>query len=151
MVLDKLSRLGNYEGICAGALKAADFLKTVDIKNFETGKVVLDGEDLFASLQQYEITEDNKKWEYHKKYIDIQCILEGEEVIYWSSTDEITDWTEFDEEKDCAISSKDGKDYPILLKAGDFAIFDPSDAHKPKCLRAESVSVKKIVFKVKVK
>ena len=38
----------------------------------------------------------------------------------------------------------------VLLRGGDYVIFAPEDAHKPRCLAGGAMAVKKIVVKVPV-
>lgn len=152
MIFDKIRNLEKYEAVCEGLAQASDFLKKIDINNFKTGVVKIDGDDIFASVQQYE-TEDKEllKFECHKKYIDVQCILEGEEDIYWENTEDLDGWSEFNYEGDYALSESKNLKYPISLKSGDFILLYPEDAHKPRCKNTASVLVKKVVIKIRQK
>jgi YhcH/YjgK/YiaL family protein len=113
-------------------------------------KIELD-EDNFALEQLYD-AKDRKEcfFESHRKYIDIQLILDGEEIIEVSNTNLLAVALTYNEELDF-IKYRDKKECSsIVLKAGDVAIFYPQDAHMPCIKVKESVKVIKAVVKVGV-
>jgi YhcH/YjgK/YiaL family protein len=128
--------------------KAFAFLRDQDLKTIEKGRYPIDGENVFAI-----VTEDPSKnfdktnWESHRKYIDLQSVIEGEEKIgvYPVSKAKVT--KEYDETKDVANYSADGKLYSA--KPGTFFLFFPSDAHRPNITPGGNLVVKKIVIKIK--
>lgn len=148
--------LGNGEQekmILSPALqKGLEYLKTTDLVNLPVGRHEIDGEDIFASVSEYETEPlESKQPEAHKKYIDIQCISLGEEVIgcsFFSSAclvgqDELA-------ERDLIFYKQIGQETNILLTPGRYAIFFPSDIHRPGCINQVSCKVKKIVIKIAV-
>lgn len=89
-------------------------------------------------------------FESHRKYIDVQFILGGEEIIEVSNTNLLAVALAYNEELDF-IKYEDKKECSsIVLKAGDVAIFYPQDAHMPCIKVKESVKVIKAVVKVGV-
>ena len=71
--------------------------------------------------------------EAHGKFLDIQYILEGGEVMGWAPTDSLTPEGEFNEEKDYGMFS--GSCVPVEVPAGYCYVVYPEDAHAPgKCL-----------------
>ena len=128
--------------------KAFAFLRDQDLKTLEKGRYPIDSENVFAI-----VTEDPSKnfdktnWESHRKYIDLQSVIEGEEKIgvYPVSKARVT--KEYDETKDIANYSADGKLYSA--KPGTFFLFFPSDAHRPNITPGGNLVVKKIVIKIK--
>ncbi len=61
--------------------KAFDFLKTSDLVNMPCGKYEIDGENIFAIIQEYETKPiEDGKWK-HTKYHDIQYIISGQEEM----------------------------------------------------------------------
>ncbi|WP_310442143.1 YhcH/YjgK/YiaL family protein [Sulfurimonas sp.] len=113
-------------------------------------KVELDEEN-FALEQVYD-AKDRKEcfFESHRKYIDVQFILAGEEIIEVSNRNLLAVALAYNEELDF-IKYEDKKGISsIVLKAGDVAIFYPQDAHMP-CIKAGSgTKVLKAVVKVRV-
>lgn len=129
--------------------KAFAFLKDHDLNKIEKGKYPIDGDNVFAS-----VTTDSSKnfdktnWESHRKYIDLQYVIDGEEMIGVYPVSKATVTKEYDEKRDAANYSADGKLYSA--KPGTFFIFFPSDAHRPNITPGGNKVVKKIVIKVRV-
>lgn len=91
------------------------------------------------------------RYEAHKKYIDIQYMVEGEELIYVTDIENLQISEHYSEEKD-VMFFRGGKNVkPELMTPGKYLIFYPHDGHKPSVRVGEVDStVKKIVFKVKI-
>lgn len=105
-----------------------------------------------AHFQAYETIEPNEiRFESHRKFYDIQFVLEGEEIIEVTSPEELTPSTDYDPINDI-IFYADPKTAvtKTVLKAGDFAILGITDAHKPKLMIDQAAPVKKIVIKVPI-
>jgi len=128
--------------------KAFAFLKNTDLNKIAKGKYPIDGENVYAS-----VTADSSKnfdktnWESHRKYIDIQYVINGEEKIEVYPVSKATVTKEYDDKKDAANYSADGKLYSAT--PGTFFIFFPSDAHRPNITPGGNKVVKKIVIKVR--
>ena len=128
--------------------KAFAYLKDNDLKTLEKGRHPIDGENVFAI-----VTEDPSKnfdktnWESHRKYIDLQSVIEGEEKIGVYAVLKAKVTKEYDEAKDVANYSADGKLYSA--KPGTFFLFFPSDAHRPNITPGGNLVVKKIVIKIR--
>ncbi len=115
------------------------------------GKHQIDGERMFALPQSYETAPgDEKSFEAHRRFIDIQYVLLGEEVIFHSPIERLEISVPYHEERDVVLFRDPPGASPTLLHAGDFAIYFPHDAHKPGCLHTTPVAVRKIVIKVAV-
>ena len=81
MILDSLSRLHNYLPCHRLFPKVLDFINSHNLSNIEIGKVDI-GEGVYVMISEY-ATDDisNKFIECHKKYIDIQIIIDGVERV----------------------------------------------------------------------
>jgi YhcH/YjgK/YiaL family protein len=127
--------------------KAFAFLKEHDLNTLVVGKYPIDGTNVFAT-----VTEDPSKdlektqWESHRKYIDLQCVITGEERMGKYPFAKLTVTKPYDEIKDVANYSGDGKIYDV--PSGTFMIFFPSDAHRPNITPGGNKLVKKIVIKI---
>ena len=150
MILDKLKNIDLYSCLSAGIDKAINFLQETDFSNFQTGTVEIDGENIFAIISGYQ-TKDQKscRLEAHKKYIDIQYIFSGSELIGYAPLNNQTVIEKYDEEKDVVFF--EGETSLMKLDAGMFAIFFPDDLHKP-CINASEnpETVQKVVVNIKV-
>jgi YhcH/YjgK/YiaL family protein len=103
----------------------------------------------FASISEYESKPEDKGFlEYHRKFIDIQIMIEGREKIGIAHKDNCRDLG-YLEEKD--LGKLDGTADYIPLDTTNFAIFFPQDAHMPQISCADKrEKVKKVVFKLPV-
>jgi YhcH/YjgK/YiaL family protein len=132
--------------------KALTFLRLHNILGLADGKVEIDGDRVFALVQRYEtMINDAPKFEYHRKYIDVQFIVSGEEVIGWAPVALMTITEAYDAAKDiCFGAMAIGKWTPIHLQAGQLAVLWPEDGHAPKLASGAPSPVMKIVVKVAV-
>jgi YhcH/YjgK/YiaL family protein len=89
-------------------------------------------------------------FESHQQYIDVQCILEGEELIEVRNIKYLYTTMHYNQEMDLIKYKSTNKSSIIRLTKGDIAIFYPEDGHMP-CVRSNtSIKVVKTVVKVKV-
>ena len=148
MILDSLKNSAVYVGADDRLAMAFDFLSETDFSSFPDGKVELKGDEVFAIVQSYEskLIED-AKWEAHRKYIDVQFIVEGVEQIGVTKVDSLTPTTEYDDDGDCVLLEGNGD--MLTLSAGDFAILHPWDAHMPGVAINTPSAVRKVVVKIK--
>jgi YhcH/YjgK/YiaL family protein len=150
MVHDSLINAFHYVGLNPLFKKSFDYLTTADFDTLAYGKHNLDGEDLFVLFMEYDTKESAEcLMENHKKYIDIQYIVSGEELIGTAIFNKHTPSIPYDNEKDVAFYA-DEDETILKLQAGQFAIFFPHDLHRP-CIKSGKVSkVRKAVFKIRV-
>lgn len=150
MILDTLPHADRY--LSAHPLFAAgfDYLRrfTSDIAD---GRYELDGDRLFALVQSYAtVPAAEKRFEAHRRYIDIQFLHRGEEVIGYAPVSRLKPVDEFNPQKDIGFFEEPAASTPCALGEGDFAIFFPQDGHKPGCLLRAPLAVRKIVLKIAV-
>jgi YhcH/YjgK/YiaL family protein len=152
MIVSDLEHIDAQAEMTRSLTKAVEFLRLHDIQNLPDGKVEIDGDRVFALVQHYEtIMTDTPSFEYHRKYIDLQYIISGAEVIGWAPVERMTITQAYDEEKDvCFGSVEKGKRTPLYLQAGQVAVLYPEDGHAPKLAAGASSRVMKIVVKVAV-
>ena len=124
---------------------SSDFL---DIKDGECIKEII-VEDIFVLKQAY-YTKDRKDcfFEAHKKYIDIQFIVKGEEYMDVCDLDSLEVINEYVEKTDFAHyeGKKDGIS-KLLIRENCLAIFYPSDAHQP-CVKVDN---EELIYKAVIK
>lgn len=146
MILDNISNIKKYKGIHKGLDKAIDYILSNDISNVEAGKQIIDGDNLYFISQEYDTkTYEDGKLEAHKKYIDIQYVISGEEYIGYNNISDLKVTTDYIEEKDVTFYEKDCDMH--RLSTGDFAIYFINDAHMPG-VNDKTEKVKKVVFKI---
>jgi biofilm protein TabA len=148
MILDTIDRIHRYATCHAGIAQGIAFLQQATLPSLEPGKHELDGQRLFAIVAHEQGRGlDNAILEYHRKYIDIQYVISGHEIIGWKPLDQCDQIKqEYNPDTDCGLYSDRPKSwFEVLPKS--FAIFFPEDAHAPL---ASSGSVHKVVIKVAV-
>ena len=119
-----------------------------DFTKVPLGKYELDGDNIYYMVQKYDTSPDKTVAEAHKKYIDIQYIVKGEEIIAVSPIQSEKTEVEAKEEKD--VWFYECETQPLILKDGEFMVLYPSDLHLPGKAVNEPKEVLKVVVKVKV-
>lgn len=129
---------------------ALEYLRLTDFSQLDAGRYPIDGENVFALVQD----PMTQSWEaglpeFHARYIDIQCLLEGEEGIGYSPADagliKITDQLV---ERDIAFVAQQDNESRLLLMPGMFAIFFPGELHRPCRAPNAPMRIKKVVIKI---
>ncbi|MEW6673863.1 MAG: YhcH/YjgK/YiaL family protein [Thermodesulfobacteriota bacterium] len=152
MIVTDLEHITGQIHMLPGMQKAIDYLRGIRGRAPAAGKVEIDGKRVIAGIQAYEtIVTDTPLLEAHRKYIDFQFMVSGEEVIAWAPLERLTITEPYDEEKENCLGTVPLKEAtPVLLRAGQLAVFYPEDAHAPKLAAGKPAPVSKIVVKVAV-
>src|SRR5579862_2731121 len=104
MIFDKIENSVVYENISPLIKRAFDYLKHTDFSDMAIGKHTIDGDEIYAILQEYDTKNDaDAKLEAHRKYIDVQYIISGEELIGVLPLTNQTTCKEYDAENDYAL------------------------------------------------
>ncbi len=130
--------------------EAVEFIEKLNFDEYEKGKYVVN-DDFFFMIQEYDAKEkDVARFEAHKNYVDIQYIVEGKESMEVCSVSIMEVMNPYNPEKDVEhYHDKEGVAKLVVTKGG-YAIFYPTDAHKPGVRVGDNKKVKKIVGKVRV-
>lgn len=150
MIIDSLKNVQAYYGLGERLKAAMEFLKNNDLGKFKPGKYEIQGTEVYALVQQYETKPLEKgAWEAHRKYIDVQFMLEGCEIMGYANISKMSPATEYDEAGDYLLLDGEGSYFQV--NAGSFAVFSPEDVHMPG-LAVNDVpgNIKKVVVKVAV-
>lgn len=149
MILDKLENADLYRGLDPRIAAAVAWLKGTDLTALPLGKTVIDGEHLFALVQEYTPKQaDVLKYEAHRRYWDVQVVVRGTERMGWANLTEMTVSEPHDAERDVAFFRGEGQF--VLVPAGYFTIFSPQDVHMPGVAAEPLGAVRKVVVKVEV-
>lgn len=152
MVFDTLENCKLYYGINKNMEKAFDFIKKAVDENYAAGKYEIDGKDIFASVQEYETASfEEKKFEGHRNYLDIQFIVSGTENMKSAFVDDVKTKIEYNDEKDVEFFEDTHKCADFDVNKNQYAIFLPSDIHKPGLSPKDGKSeIKKVLVKIKL-
>lgn len=148
MIIDRLDNAEQYINLNNDFKLVFDFIKNNDLKSMECGIHELRGKEVFFNLQEYE-TKHIQKLEAHKKYIDIQVVVENIEQMGYTNIENTTIIEDYNEEKD--VMFLEGIVDKILADNKTFIIFYPQDAHMPALAVDSPKIVKKAIFKILIK
>ena len=149
MIVDKLSNAHLYSGLGERIKKAFAYLKETDFSKMELGKYEIDGDNIFALVNEYSTKDQSEgKLEAHKKYIDVQFVAKGNELMGYAPLENQKVIDEYNGQNDIIFFS--GEKSFTQVNEGMFAIFFPTDVHLPGIKLNEKTYVKKVVVKVKV-
>ena len=145
MIIDTLNNSDKYTTIHKEFKTVFDYLKTHNLAELECGRHEIKGKEVFFNLQEYE-TKPVQKLEAHRKYIDIQLVVSGEEYMGYTNIDKTSIQEEYDEEKD--VMFLNGSVDKLKADNKTFLIFFPEDAHMPALCVNGTQKVKKAIFKI---
>lgn len=123
------------------------YLKNTNLQTLAKGAYVIIPDKVKVS-----VTEDSTKpfekttWESHRKFIDIQYVVRGEEKMGVAQVSEAKVTRPYDAARDAANYDVEGKYY--VSTTDRFFIFFPGDAHRPNITTGGNLPDKKIVIKV---
>ncbi len=147
MVIDSIENAEQYFGLGHGIERALRFLRQ-DLRALPDGRADISGDKVFALIQQYSTkAREAGFWEAHRKYIDVQYMVSGTELIGYAPIKAMQE-QEYDPQRDLAKLTGQGN--YIELTAGSFMILFPHDVHMPGIMQQQSTHVKKIVVKTAV-
>lgn len=150
MILDTLENAHLYYGLGPKFIKAFEYLASTDLASLEKGKYEIDGKNIIAIINEYDTVDPSgERMESHKKYIDVQYIVRGAELIGHDFILEKSPAKAYDEEADYMLFAEKPSFFS-RLEQNYFAIFFPSDLHMPNIRISESAPVKKVVIKISV-
>ena len=88
MIIDALANMDFYKNLNESLYKGLRFLKETDLAALPVGRYEIDGDAVFALVQEYEThLPEECRWEAHYTYTDIQYIVEGSEKMGWKALD----------------------------------------------------------------
>jgi YhcH/YjgK/YiaL family protein len=148
MVLGALSQLNRYLDLHPRFQAVADTIESRDLAALAPGRHEIDSSRLYLSVDDNEGRgRARARLESHRRYIDIQVTIEGDEEIGWRPVSECNGPTAaFDERLDIQFY-EDIPETWLAVPPGYFAIFFPHDAHAPL---AGVGRLKKAIFKIEV-
>lgn len=142
---------GDFHAVIYSVL---EYLRNTDFTNIANGSFPMPHMDFIVKVQRYKtrpISELNP--EAHEKFIDVQFVFEGEEVLGWCPlSPELKIIQHYDSETDVAFFKKLLPESSMMLSARMYAVLFPLDVHRPcgSLDDDEPEQVTKVVVKVPV-
>lgn len=150
MIFDSLENFDQYLGQHRNFKLVAQWLASTDLKALSAGRhdILGDGEIYVNVQDDVELKAFvNANPEFHRRYIDVQVVLQGVEVMGWQPLPKDVDTkTEFDCDKDVGFLKAESVSW-TTVPAGYFTVFFPQDVHAPCCGIGKT---KKLVVKVRI-
>ena len=148
MILSTLSESGRYAALHPLFPRAFEFIRNTDLLALAPGRYPIVGEQLFVIVENVAgRTREAAKLECHRKYIDIQLVLEGVDEMGWKALADCVDpVSDYSAEKDIRFFH-DAPAAWIATPPGAFCIFFPEDAHAPL---VSAGHIRKAIFKIAV-
>ena len=151
MILDQLDSALIYTGLGERISIGLALLNEDPVRNAAPGKYEVDGENLFYIVDEYETKPLQEGClEIHRKYLDIQYIVSGEECIGVAPLEGLTEETPYVGQRDLAFYEYEPSMSKLHLKQDMFAIFWPNEPHMPGRSINKTETVKKIVVKIRM-
>ena len=152
MIYDDISNASTYK-FGPAFVKAIDFIRSLNADT-PPGQCSIDGDRITANVMTYDTADTvPDRLEVHRKYVDIQAVICGNEALYACSCGGLSIHTSYNEKNDCGfLVPSAGKALTKLdLVPGNFAVFFPQDAHMGKGAgKSGAQSIKKVVVKIAV-
>lgn len=145
MIKNDKDKLKKINAACLAFLN--DFIP----ENYQDGRYELE-DGMCVNIETYTTKErKNCKLEAHKRYIDVQYMISGKELISVSRLEKLDIKKEYDYQKDIVLykNSIHGEDY--LLDSGSFLILTPEEAHMPCVCVDGKQTVRKAVIKIPIR
>lgn len=147
MIIDAFENLENYQNILPNLIVALDKMKSV--KNWVAGeKYAFSGGYVFF---QEGVTKPlaEAQFEAHKKYIDVQVVLEGAEYLAWNKIDDLVETIPYQPEKD--VQKFHGESlHTTRVSEGMAYVCFPWDGHQAVFHIEKPLRYKKAVIKLEI-
>ncbi|MGA8148382.1 MAG: YhcH/YjgK/YiaL family protein [Gallionellaceae bacterium] len=148
MIFSTVNQSGRYAALHPLFPRAFDYIRDTDLYALAPGRYPIVGDDLFAIVEHVPgRTRAAAKLECHRKYIDIQLVLEGIDEMGWKPlADCHNPVSDYSAEKDIRFFH-DAPAAWIATPPDAFCIFFPEDAHAPL---VGAGRIRKVIFKIAV-
>ncbi len=154
MITGKVENFDQFAALHPRFPAAFAFAKELIQNGFKLGRndMATPTDEIYANGNVYETrTMDKANMEVHRRYIDVQIVVEGKEQLYVPGTEPGEVTTEYQENGDYALYAMPDPSTcsRASLQGGDFVIFMPEEQHCPNmAFNDVSSTVRKIVLKV---
>ncbi len=149
MIIDDFSHIEFYAPMLPNLKQGLQAIKTLQEKgDIDEGTYNFEG-GFFKVQKGVTKAFTEGTFEAHKKYIDVQILLEGSEEIAWKELNELKEAIPYDEVKDAARYNGTFE-HQIMINKGMFWAAFPHDGHKAISHSKEQHSFTKIILKLPV-
>ncbi|MDO8413832.1 MAG: YhcH/YjgK/YiaL family protein [Gallionellaceae bacterium] len=146
MILSTFPQFTSYAVLHPLFPRAFEYMRSTNLLALAPGIYPIIDEQLFAIVEHAAgRSRIDAKLECHRKYIDIQLVLEGVDEMGWKLVRDCHQpVSDYSAEKDIQFFH-DAPDTWITTPPGAFCIFFPEDAHAPLVSEGQ---IRKVIFKI---
>lgn len=149
MVYDKIVNIETYKGLSEDIYEGLMFLRNAS-PDLACGVHEINPR-VKAIVSEYETKVVNENgYEAHRKFIDIQYVLNGTEKNCFLPIEKLTETKSYKEDMDAAFYTALLSSQELSLGNGYFVIYYPQDGHMPGLSLNKNMRVKKVVIKVEI-
>lgn len=149
MIYDKMSNLKLYKGMNKNLDTAIDFITSHDLNTLPLGRTIVDQDNVFINVMETSAASvDERQYEFHKNYMDIQMDLIGIERVDTGDSAK-AEYINYNEAGDVgnAVTADLGS---CLIGTENFIICMAGEPHKPNIAVSGDLFLKKAVCKVHI-
>ncbi|NNJ71302.1 MAG: YhcH/YjgK/YiaL family protein [Kiritimatiellales bacterium] len=131
MILDTLQNAVKYTGMSSSLSDAFGFLEQPGLSDLEDGRHAIAGDRIYAIVaHENGRPAEEALLEGHRKYIDVQYVISGDESMGWCPREGLKNATDYDADKDLEFFEGEPESM-VHVPPGSFVVFMPTDAHLP--------------------
>jgi YhcH/YjgK/YiaL family protein len=153
MIFGHIAQVDDILVCLPDALKTViGYLQDTDFSSMPAGSYDMQGKDIYVQVTDMETKDEQLTWpEVHRRYIDVQFLVQGRENIGFARDTGCNQIHEdLLEARDLLFYENVESESKLTMTPGSFAIFFPEDVHRPGCKVGEKALIRKVVVKVKV-
>lgn len=129
---------------------ALAYIQNLDFKNLNDGKTEVDT-DFYYIVQRYNTKDVSKcQFESHKKYVDVQIMVEGSEIMDLADISRLYVKQSYNSEDDYILWNEPERFTRTTLRQGDYIVIYPETAHRGAVKLQTNEKVLKILGKVRI-
>jgi YhcH/YjgK/YiaL family protein len=148
LIYDRLENFGKYFHTGSPLFSALSFAVEFDPSKPDR-RYEIESEKIYALVSSYETSPASQnRFEIHRKYADVQVVIEGEEKVEVSLSSELKSVSEYCDAEDKVFLELPRDSASLVMRRGEFAVLYPNEAHRPNCDVHGKLHVRKIVVKV---
>lgn len=148
MIISTLSQSSRYAALHPLFPRVFEYIRNTDLLSLDPGRYPIVDKQLFAIVENVPgRTHAEAKLECHRRYIDIQLVLEGTDEMGWKVLADCSrPVSDYSAERDIRFFN-DAPATWIVTPPDHFCIFFPEDAHAPL---VSSGNIRKVIFKIAI-
>lgn len=138
----------NLDSLKRISIEAYDFIKAIEQDSYPDGRYELKN-GVYVNIDSYSTQyRSERRFEAHRRYIDIQYMIIGSEIITLCKAEGLNISESYDYERDIEFYDNSLCGIDNVLGEGDYLIIYPDEAHMPCICIGEKKMVKKAVIKI---